>query len=668
MTLLQPAMLWGLAAASIPILIHLLNRLRYRSVKWAAMLFLIKAARSSTRNARLRHYLILFCRTMAVLLFAWALCRPLTGGWLGTVLGGSPEMVIVLLDRSASMEATDPRQQASRRQMALRMLAEAARTVGRTTRYVLIDSARVAPQEVASLEALAAMASAAPSDTAADWPALFRAAADHLQRHQPGRPEIWVASDLQESNWRPAAGEWSALASRFAALPQKIRIRILGLGGAAARNCSLSLRDVQVVRAAGRPRVQAALTCLGPAAAGADVPLAEVVNGRRATYEFERRASRVDFTRTLDVAEDEVSQGWGMFALPADENARDNEVYLVYGGAAERRAAVFAESSAIGRVLQLAVAPSAALPGVCEVHTPTTTLPPLGAHAMVAWQGAMPAGEAAAALERFAGDGGSVLLLPPAGSGGDPAWGLAWSAAEAAPPERPFRVASWEEREGPLADTADGRHLPVPELAVTRRVVPTASGDSPEGGRWTALAAFVDGRPFLMRRPVGRGWMYAVATLPDPADSNLPEGWILVPMIQRLLAQGAGRLAGVELAWCGEWRPGSAGERWAPVGGGETADPLTRAGVYRSGARMVALNRPPAEDDPETVDAARIRRLFPGVDVTVSDVLAGGKTPMPTEIWPAMVVLGLLFLAAESLLVLAETVPARTAAAGGTGP
>ncbi|MCK5844092.1 MAG: BatA domain-containing protein, partial [Victivallales bacterium] len=43
MTFLQPLLLWGLPLLAIPLIIHLMNRLRYRSVKWAAMIFLLKA-------------------------------------------------------------------------------------------------------------------------------------------------------------------------------------------------------------------------------------------------------------------------------------------------------------------------------------------------------------------------------------------------------------------------------------------------------------------------------------------------------------------------------------------------------------------------------------------------------------------------------------------------
>ena len=46
MTFLNPLWLWGwlaLAGVSVPIIIHLLNKLRHKQTEWAAMEFLRKA-------------------------------------------------------------------------------------------------------------------------------------------------------------------------------------------------------------------------------------------------------------------------------------------------------------------------------------------------------------------------------------------------------------------------------------------------------------------------------------------------------------------------------------------------------------------------------------------------------------------------------------------------
>ena len=66
MTFLQPSLLWALPLVLVPVVIHLLNRMRYRSRRWAAMSFLLAASRQSQRQAKLRHLLLLLCRALVV--------------------------------------------------------------------------------------------------------------------------------------------------------------------------------------------------------------------------------------------------------------------------------------------------------------------------------------------------------------------------------------------------------------------------------------------------------------------------------------------------------------------------------------------------------------------------------------------------------------------------
>src|SRR5678815_2320844 len=105
MTFLQSFILWGLPLLLLPIIIHLVNRMRHRTVPWAAMRFLLKATQSSTSHAKLRQFLILALRTLAVIALILFLARPLAGGWLGWALAPAPDSILLLLDRSASMEA-----------------------------------------------------------------------------------------------------------------------------------------------------------------------------------------------------------------------------------------------------------------------------------------------------------------------------------------------------------------------------------------------------------------------------------------------------------------------------------------------------------------------------------------------------------------------------------
>ena len=149
MSFLQPWLLMGLPLIALPIVIHLINQRRFQTIRWAAMIFLLAANRMSRGYARLRQWLILAFRTLAILGLIVAISRPLSQGWLGLAAGGRADTTIILLDRSPSMSeqgrgTTDSKLQTGRSQLAssLGLLGSA--------RWVLIESTTTEPREIES--------------------------------------------------------------------------------------------------------------------------------------------------------------------------------------------------------------------------------------------------------------------------------------------------------------------------------------------------------------------------------------------------------------------------------------------------------------------------------------------------------------------------------------
>ncbi len=94
----------GIACACGPIIIHLLNRRRYRVVQWAAMDFLKEALQRNRRMLQIRDIILLVMRTVAVLLFGLALAQPFfTRGCNQAVDERQPLHAVVVLDNSLSM-------------------------------------------------------------------------------------------------------------------------------------------------------------------------------------------------------------------------------------------------------------------------------------------------------------------------------------------------------------------------------------------------------------------------------------------------------------------------------------------------------------------------------------------------------------------------------------
>ena len=100
---LHPIYLFGLLTASLPILIHLLNRRRLKRVRFPAVRFVLLSQKRISRSYRLRHWLLLALRTLAVIVLALLLANPIFQTGAGLFAGGGPVSLVVLLDNSLSM-------------------------------------------------------------------------------------------------------------------------------------------------------------------------------------------------------------------------------------------------------------------------------------------------------------------------------------------------------------------------------------------------------------------------------------------------------------------------------------------------------------------------------------------------------------------------------------
>ena len=97
----------GVAAGliAIPIIIHLLNRRRFKTVTWAAMEFLMKAMRKNRRRLEFEQWILLATRCLLVFLLGLALARPLgcERSSLAGRIAGRTGLNVIVIDNSYSM-------------------------------------------------------------------------------------------------------------------------------------------------------------------------------------------------------------------------------------------------------------------------------------------------------------------------------------------------------------------------------------------------------------------------------------------------------------------------------------------------------------------------------------------------------------------------------------
>ncbi|TVR14261.1 MAG: hypothetical protein EA401_04870 [Planctomycetota bacterium] len=129
-SLLNPLLLWGMVAVSVPILIHLLMRQRPRPRPWAAMQWLLAAAQVAQRRYRLTNLLLLLLRCLAIIALVLAVSRPSLRG-VGSA--GDVVFVVDITTSTGPTAQTTPLQALAARLHAADIPSRSARviTVGR---------------------------------------------------------------------------------------------------------------------------------------------------------------------------------------------------------------------------------------------------------------------------------------------------------------------------------------------------------------------------------------------------------------------------------------------------------------------------------------------------------------------------------------------------------
>ena len=104
MNFLNVAMLGGVAALTIPLIIHLFHKSRFKVVKWGAMHLLAAVLRTNQKRIKIEQWILLAIRCAIPAILALMMAKPV---WRGAkqMLGEQPTSTAVLLDNSYSMEA-----------------------------------------------------------------------------------------------------------------------------------------------------------------------------------------------------------------------------------------------------------------------------------------------------------------------------------------------------------------------------------------------------------------------------------------------------------------------------------------------------------------------------------------------------------------------------------
>ncbi len=195
MSFLAPLFLLLGAAATVPLLLHLLRRNVTRRVEFPAARYLQRAEQEHSRSLRLRNLLLMLLRVLLVLALALAAARPFIAG-LG--VGHGATAVAIVLDNSLSTTAVEGGTPVlDRLRSAARALLLAATPTDRLWLVTADGRVRAGPRD-ALLDEVERLA---PLQGSGDLPLALRRAAAAVQTAALPAQVVAVATDAQQTAW-----------------------------------------------------------------------------------------------------------------------------------------------------------------------------------------------------------------------------------------------------------------------------------------------------------------------------------------------------------------------------------------------------------------------------------------------------------------------------------
>ncbi|HUQ70279.1 MAG TPA: BatA domain-containing protein [Planctomycetaceae bacterium] len=336
----NPAFLAGGAALlALPVIIHLINRLRYRRVKFAAMEFLLQSQQRNRRRILFEQLLLLLMRMAIVAGIVLLISRLILDPSQLSIFRGAKAHHVVLLDDSGSMRERWGETSAFKEGLTVvnQLLAEGAQRPDTQT-FSLMRLSRseqpfVSQRDVNEAFVLEMATKLEPqtfecTHQSLDLVAGLRTALKFLQEEKGTVQQLHVVSDFREADWKDQKAIAGVIEELTAA---GVTVNLVKTVPAAQPNLAVTELSAAVqVAAAGVPlRVKVGVTNYGDAAAkNIGVTVSDDGVKLPVTVLFDEIEARTTAYHELDVRLTTATQHRLAAQLDADPLAQDNARYL----------------------------------------------------------------------------------------------------------------------------------------------------------------------------------------------------------------------------------------------------------------------------------------------------------------------------------------------------
>ncbi|MFQ5648649.1 MAG: BatA domain-containing protein [bacterium] len=238
LSFLNSLFLWGVAAASLPIIIHLIKRNRAIRLHFAAMRFLRLEPNERYKSQRLKQILLLLLRITALMILAGAFARPfLANHQTAPFWGNEPKAVVILVDNSFSMAAGNRFEQAVNK---AKEVVKGLRPRDQVTVMQFSESSEVLGETSANFAALADQLGGRVrlSRRSTNYMQALQAAESALLEFPYNLKSITLISDFQRSGWDELNPHWSVL--------EGIEVNFLAVGDREVVN--VAVQDLHIAK------------------------------------------------------------------------------------------------------------------------------------------------------------------------------------------------------------------------------------------------------------------------------------------------------------------------------------------------------------------------------------------------------------------------------------
>lgn len=647
MGVLAPWYLAGLAALSLPVVLHLIRRTPRGQQPFSSLMFLLPSPPRLTRRSRLDQLLLLVLRLAALTLLAVAFARPFWRQAAMLTLADLPaRRVALVVDTSASMRRGDLWRQALA--LAERELAELGPRDEvalfafheRLERLVALPAGNTSPAVDARQQVRSALAQLQPTWRSTDLGSALASVAAELEAHAERAPQVAdshlvLISDLAEGAKLQALQgfEWS----------KRVKLILRTVAGGGPTNAWLQLvRDEEGAEAGVRVQIANLASSTGdqfyvrwaagetppggrssPSAPNSEGGSRSLAPGETAVQvpPGQRRVLRLPRPSDLPQADRLVLRGDDqpfdntLFAPPLTRQKLD----VVYLGADRAD-----QPQGPQHYLRLALDGDPLRQVTLHALRGSQADWPLPRPDLVVLTGALepPARER---MLRYLEEGGTVLAAPADRDAAPAILTLAEGVtlADAAPPTSGYLLLGEIDFSHPLfAPLAQPPYNDFTKIHFWRHLPLAVQPDGPA----RTIARFDNGDPAILDIPRSKGRLVLCSSLWDPAHSQLALSTKFVPLVEAVLELACGSAQPLANVWVGQSVPlprREAGQRLTvvkpdgqkvPLADGATSfDQTDLPGIYRvlGGPReqLFAVNVAPSESQTTPLPPEALEQL-----------------------------------------------------------